>query len=87
LRGDSTKVLILLVLPVSTHGVCSLFLLLNGQVGPLKIFNVNDVLDALATMGTDVLGFRVLDVLVVLDGEILSFDLLFEFFSLAVASN
>ena len=48
----------------------------------LEVILVDDVVDALATMSSDVLGVRVLEFLVMLYCEVLFLDILFEFFSL-----
>lgn len=50
----------------------------------LKIINVYEVVDALAAMSSDLLGYSILQLLCWLDCEILSFNFFFEFFSLIV---
>ncbi len=51
----------------------------------LEVILVDDVVDAFALVSADVLGVRVRQFLVVLYGEVLPLDVLFEFFSLDVA--
>jgi len=56
-----------------------------GHVRSLQVLLVDDVVDALALMRTYVFGVRICELLVVLDGEVLPFDMLFELFSLNVS--
>ena len=72
---------------IYTHGVlgCSALVLFDWQVRPLKVFNVNNIVNFFATMLADELCVRILQLLVVLDCKILPLDLFFEHFSLTVA--
>lgn len=53
----------------------------------LKIINIYDVVNALAAMSSDILGYSILQLLCWLDCEILSFNFFLEFFSLTVANR
>jgi hypothetical protein len=54
----------------------------DGHVRSLQVLLVDDVVDALALMRTYMFGVRVCELLVVLDGEVLPLNMLFELFSL-----
>ena len=56
----------------------------DRYVRSLKIVNIYDVVDALAAMSSDLLGYSILQLLCWLDCEILSFNFFLEFFSLIV---
>jgi len=54
-------------------------------VRSLQVLLVDDVVDALALMRTYVFGVRICELLVVLDGEVLPLDMLFELFPLSMS--
>ena len=82
-----THSLLLLEGSIYTHGVlgCSALVLFDWQVRPLKVVNVNNIVNFFATMLADELGVCILQLLVVLNCEVLPLDLFFEFFSLTMA--
>ena len=81
---SSSYALLFLKILVCTHGIAARFVFSDGDMGSFQVLNVDNVVNTFSSVSADILSFRVDQLLLWLNCEVLTLNSLFEFFSLTV---